>query len=95
MPPQSIHINLWWATLPALVLFVVGVGFEIASAAIHSSMNAGGVILIIPAIVIGILGLSTPTRAMLKINLGLAVPLLGVGIYSFVQYMSAMEQGSM
>ena len=95
MPPPSPHIKLWLATLPALLLFVVGAGFEIASAAIHSSMNFAGVMLILGSIIVGILGLSTPTRPMLKVNWGLTVPLLGGGIYLFVQYMRAMEQGAL
>lgn len=74
---------------------MVGAGFETASAIIHSSMNAGGMILIIPGIVVGIMGLSTPTRPMLKINWGLVVPSLGAGIYYFLKYMSAMEHGAM
>ena len=95
MPPPSTHIKLWWATLPGLLLFAIGAGFEITSAAIHSSMNFAGVVLILPSIIVGILGLSTPTRPMLKVNWGLTVPVLGVGIYLFVQYMRGMEQGAL
>ena len=95
MPPKSTHISLWWATLPGVFLFVVGAGFEIASAIIHSSMNAGGMVLNIPGIGVGIMGLSTPSRPMLKINWAVAVPSLGAGIFYFAKYMSAMEHGAL
>ena len=95
MPPQSTHISLWWATLPGVFLIAVGAGFEITSAIIHSSMNAGGMVLIIPGIGVGIMGLSTPSRAMLKINWAVVVPSLGAGVYLFVKYMSAMEHGAL